>query len=259
MFRSISKYIYFSFIPFVLLGLLTVVLFAVQVIPTYYLWFTLIGWALIAGLGVEVGFHRMFSHGHYRAIPKWKENLILFLGCLGGQGSSLSWAALHRQHHKHTDKALDLHSPQVHSKWHAFFGWGLLVTEANNPINFKYVAGLLKKPNHAWFHEHHLLVLWLTPAVVALYDWKLALAALCLPTGVAILVNNLVNVVCHSKFWGNYRNYDTGDCSHNNFLLGLLSWGLGYHNNHHGNPALFLHGSKKWEVDPCVMFKFFLR
>lgn len=254
MLKSISKYSYFSFIPFTLLGVVTIALFSLQLIPAYYLLFTVVGWVLIAGLGVEVGMHRMFSHNHYPNISRWKENIILFLGCLGAQGSSISWAATHRQHHKYSDKEQDLHSPQIHSKWHAFFGWTHSITENNNSINFKYVANLLRKENHLWFHKHQLSILWGVPLLLCLYDWKLSLALVCLPAGISVFINNLINVVCHIKFIGNYRNYETNDCSQNNIFFGLFGWGLGYHNNHHKNPGSFLHKTKDWEIDPCAIF-----
>lgn len=255
MFKSISKYTYFSFIPFTLLGVITLLLLITKIIPVYYLWFTLIGWTLIAGLGVEVGFHRIFTHNSVKHLSVWLENIILFLGCLGGQGSSITWVAVHRQHHKFSDKDEDLHSPITHTKWHSFFGWTKNITENNNPIKFKYVVDLLKKPNHVWFHKHQLSLLWIVPMLVALYDWKLSLALICLPIAITIIVGNSVNVICHGNFIGNYRNHNTPDKSYNNIGVALISWGLGYHNNHHYEQRLFFQKTKKWEIDPCIIFK----
>lgn len=79
MLKNISKYSWFSFLPFSILGLLTIILFLLKIIPIYYLFFTLINWILVAGLGVAVGYHRIFSHNTHPNLPMWKENIILFL------------------------------------------------------------------------------------------------------------------------------------------------------------------------------------
>ena len=71
MFKNISRYSWFSFIPFIILGIVTITLFINSVIPLWYLWFTFLGWVCIAGLGVAVGFHRIFSHNTHPNLPKW--------------------------------------------------------------------------------------------------------------------------------------------------------------------------------------------
>ncbi len=251
--KNISKYTFFSFIPFLSLGILTIFLFFLKVIPLYYLYFAFIGWILIAGLGTEMGFHRIFSHKQYKNLPTWKENIILFLGSLGGQGSSITWASIHGQHHKYADKELDLHSPQTHSKWYSVFGWSFNITENNNPMNFKYSMDLIRKSNHEWFHKHQLKILWLTPLIVALFDWKLSLSLIIFPSAISAFITNFINLSGHSNFIGNYRNYDIDNCSQNNVIIGMLSWGLGYHNNHHYDPTKFI-SCKWWEFDPCVIF-----
>lgn len=263
MFKSISKYTYFSFIPFFILGVVTVVLLILKVIPAYYLLFTLVSWVLISGLGVAAGYHRIFSHKNYAGMPTWKENIILFFGALSGQGSSISWTAIHRgYHHLHTDTDRDLHSP-IHGKWYAFFTWATKITEENLVINMKYAVDLLRKPNHVWFHKNQLRILWLTPLIIALFDWQLSLMICCLPTAISLLSDNLVNVYGHTKNMFGYRNYNTNDLSQNNLILGYLGWGQGWHNNHHAHPAGYDFGSgisgKWWEWDPCKIFIPFLK
>lgn len=262
MFKDISKYTWFSFIPFVTLGLVTIILLALEIIPTSYLWFTLIGWALIPGLGVAVGYHRVFSHKTHPNLPKWKENALLFFGTLSGEGSSITWAAIHRgYHHRYSDTSKDLHSPVAHTPWHAFFGWTTLITEST-PVNLRTAVDLLRKPNHVWFHDNQMKILWLTPLVIALIDWKLSLTMLCLPTCLALLQDNVVNIVGHMKVLIGYRNFETDDQSQNNFLYGYLGWGQGWHNNHHHAPAEYDFGTgvsgKWWEFDPCRLFLPFL-
>jgi fatty-acid desaturase len=256
--KTISKSFWFQFVPAMILGLLTIGLFITGVIPLYYLFFTLIMWILVCGLGIAVGYHRVFSHRTH-IVPTWKENVMLFFATFAGQGASIFWIALHRgYHHPKSDTKKDLHSPVAYSKFNSFIGWQYKITEANNPVNLKYAVDLLRKPNHMWMHKHYLKVLWGVPLVVALFNWQFALAAFCLVTFIGSLQDNLVNVFGHTKAWMGYRNFETNDNSQNNILLGYLCWGQGWHNNHHHAPASYDFGSgvsgKWWEWDPCRIF-----
>jgi stearoyl-CoA desaturase (delta-9 desaturase) len=263
MFKNISKYSYLSFIPFQILGIITVILFSLKIIPPYYLIFTFINWVLISGLGVAIGYHRVFSHNTHPNITKWKENILLFFGCLSGQGSAITWSAIHRgYHHKFSDLDKDIHSPKK-GLFHAFFGWTLKITENNlDIINLKWAGPILRKKNHLWFHRHQMKILWSVPLICSIVDWKLSLALFCLPTALSLLQDNLVNVFGHIKSVMGYRNFNTDDNSHNNIILGYLGWGQGWHNNHHYNPKSFDFGSgisgKWWEFDPCKIFLKFL-
>lgn len=262
MFKTISKYAWFSFVPFLAMSLLTIdMLIAGQIHPAYLIG-TFVMWCLVSGLGIAVGYHRVFSHKTH-SLPAWKENIIMFFAALGGQGSSITWTAIHRgYHHRFSDKEGDLHSPVVHGRWHAFFGWTLNITEDSNIINMRYAVDLLRKPNHLWFHKWHFHIQWGVPLIVALFDWHAALCWFCLPTGMSLLQDNLINVFGHEKAFLGYRNYDTDDNSHNNMLLGYLAWGQGWHNNHHQHPAAYDFGTgtsgKWWEYDPCRIFLPFL-
>lgn len=263
MFDNISKYSWFSFVPMISLGILTIVLLITGVIPLWYLILSFIGWVGIAGLGVAVGYHRIFSHNTHPNLPRWKENIILFLGTLSGQGSSLSWAAIHRgYHHKYSDTAQDLHSP-IHGKFYAFFTWATKITPNNVGFNMKYASNLIKKSNHIWFHNNQFKILWGMPLLVALVDWKLSLILFCLPSTISLLQDNLINVLGHVKGYIGYRNFETNDNSQNNPILGYIGWGQGWHNNHHYDPKSYDFGTaisgKWWEFDPCKIFLPFLK
>lgn len=259
---NISKSFWLQFVPAMLFGLTSIILLLLGIIPVYYLFVTFIMWILVCGLGIAVGYHRVFSHKTHQ-LPVWKENIIMFLAVFAGQGGSIFWAAMHRgYHHPHSDTKKDLHSPLAYDKKTAFVGWYLKITEANNPINIKYAVDLLRKPNHVWFHKNHLKILWITPLAVAFVDWKLALTAFWLVTMIGSLQDNLVNVYGHVKGLVGYRNFETRDNSQNNPILGYFAWGQGWHNNHHYAPASFDFGSgvsgKWWEYDPCRIFKILL-
>ena len=76
--QTISKSFWFQFVPAWIFGLTTIGLLIAKIIPTYYLMATFVMWVLVCGLGIAVGYHRVFSHRTYQ-LPKWKENIILFL------------------------------------------------------------------------------------------------------------------------------------------------------------------------------------
>lgn len=261
MLKNISKYAWFSFVPFMAISAVTISLLFNGVISPWYLCGTFVVWCLVSGLGVAVGYHRVFAHKTHD-LPVWKQNILLFFATLSGQGSSITWTAIHRgYHHRGSDTDHDLHTPKK-GIWYAFFGWTLQITEAANIINMKYAIDLLRKPNHVWFHKHQMRILWAVPLFVALFDWKLALTCIALPTGLSLLQDNCVNVFGHVKALVGYRNFVTNDNSQNNFILGYFGWGQGWHNNHHAQPASYDFGTsvsgKWWEFDPCRMFLPFL-
>lgn len=263
MFRGISKSFWFQFVPAMVLGIFTIVLLILGIIPVYYLIATFIMWILVSGLGVAVGYHRIFSHRTHK-LSTWKENIILFFAAFAAQGASVFWVALHRgYHHPYPESKIDIHSPVVYGWLESFVGWQYKVTEENQPVNIKYAVDLLRKNNHLWFHKHQLKVLWGVPIIVSLFNWELALTAFCLVSFISALQDNLVNVFGHIKGKIGYRNFDTNDNSHNNFILGYLGWGQGWHNNHHAYPANYDFGTgtsgKWWEWDPCNIFKPFLK
>jgi stearoyl-CoA desaturase (delta-9 desaturase) len=73
-----------------------------------------------------------------------------------------------------------------------------------------------------------------------------------------LLQDNLINILGHTKALIGYRNFNTADHSFNNLIMGFLTWGQGWHNNHHHAPGSYDFGrgvsSKWWEIDPCLIF-----
>jgi len=263
LYQNKSLSLWYMIYPAFIIGFVTVYLLSVGVIPLYYLLVTFVMWILSCGLGIAVGYHRVFSHRTH-VLPAWKENVIMSFAVFSGQGSSIFWTALHRgYHHQYTDTDRDIHSPISKGIWTSFIGWYSLITEKNSPVKLKYAIDLLKKRNHRWFSKHHLKILWWTPLLVAIFDWKLALTGFWLVTMIGVLQDNGVNVLGHIKAFIGYRNFNTKDNSQNNIILGYLGWGQGWHNNHHHNPKSFDFGKgvsgKWWEWDPCNIFLPFLK
>lgn len=249
-------------VPTISLGILTIFLLSIGVIPLYYLLATLIMWIMVSGLGIAVGYHRVFSHRTH-VLPTWKENIILFFATFAGQGTVIFWVAVHRgYHHPYTDTDKDLHSPVTKGIWTSFMGWLNLTKSNSHSINVKYAVDLLRKPNCKWFFRNYYRLFFGVPLILALANWQLALCMFMLPATISLLQDNSVNVFGHLKSVIGYRNFNTSDNSHNNIILGYLAWGQGWHNNHHHDPKSFNFGKgisgKWWEIDPCIIFLLFL-
>lgn len=259
--KNFPKGTVFGYIPVLLMfPAILYLIFSGDIEPIYYI-ATFIGWILICGLGIAAGYHRVFAHKTHE-LPVWKENIVLFLASLGGQGSSIMWTALHRgYHHAHTDTTKDLHSP-VNGFYQSFIGYTVKMTEVSKIPNYKYAIDLVKKSNHLWFHKHQLKLQWGVPLFLALFDWKLAVMLILLPMCISLIGDNIVNVLGHSRLPLGYRVGNTNDNSHNNPILFFLCWGQAWHNGHHYKPSIYAHGKyvsgKWWEFDLCVIFLPFL-
>ncbi len=219
------------------------------------------GMYALTGLGVTVGFHRLFTHRSFQAVRPLKWALAV-LGSMAAQGPLLTWVAVHRRHHRHSDREDDPHSPHSHGGGvrgvlmgflHAHVGWML---KPHPTDQARYVRDLRR--DHVlrrisdWFGAWVALGL-LLPAVAGgllTGSWPGALLGL-LWGGLARMfvlhhVTWSVNSVCH--LWGG-RPFGSDDQSRNNPLFGILGFGEGWHNNHHAFPSSARHGLRWWEFD----------
>ena len=212
----------------------------------------IVGWILIEGVGVAVTLHRYVSHKSFVA-KKWAEPIMLWLACLSLQGSPLGWAAVHRgSHHKYSDTDNDAHTPRK-GKWYAWHAW---LYDWDKYFNPKYAIDLLKDPKHVFIAKHYNMIVLGTYFVVALISWKLLLFGFLIPAALSLYQESTINVVCHSGNLG-YRNFDLKDDSRNVPVMGWLTWGQGWHNNHHEKASAYdfgttVSGNKK-EFDPSLM------
>lgn len=207
----------------------------------------LVFWALFAGCGIGVAFHRYFAHKSFKT-KRWIGRLFSIFGCFGIQGSPAFWVSLHRgYHHRFSDTTPDLHSP-IHGKFHSYFGW--LLTVDDNNMTIKYAGDMLRDKFQIKLHDHYFLVVWATFILVALLSWKIALFAMLPAMLLTFHQEMFVNCFLHLKGWG-YRNFDTADNSTNVWLYGILFWGIGFHNNHHGKPNDYNFGHLPHEIDAC--------
>lgn len=216
---------------------------------------------LLTGLGITVGFHRLFTHKSFET-PAAIKFIFGVLGSMAVQGSLFQWVAFHRSHHQHSDKADDPHSPHLHGDtfmgmvrgfWFSHMGWFFRPFPQEM---MRYVKDLNQSPMLR--QVSNLFFVWVAigliiPAVVGFFligGWLGALLGLLWGGFVRIFfvhhVTWSINSVCH--LWG-FQTYDSNDESRNNFLFGLLGLGEGWHNNHHAFPTSARHGLKWWQID----------
>lgn len=203
-------------------------------------------WAITAAVyfvtgcfGMTMTYHRLLSHKSWDA-PRWFEIFGTLCATYGLTGSSIGWVAVHREHHHHTDKEGDPHSPKhkgfIAVQWLSMF-------EQPNP---RYAMHLIKDPFHLWLHKHYFLVQAAIIAVLVMIDPSALIYAYLTPAAILWNAGSLINTLTHMI---GYRNHDTKDDSTNIWWLGYLMWGEGWHNNHHNSPSNARFGEKWWEFD----------
>jgi len=206
-------------------------------------------YALVA-LGVTVGFHRMLTHRSFRPHPAVKF-VLLVLGSMAVEGPAIDWAATHIKHHALADREGDPHSP-LDGFFHAHLGWVFESATADPNV---YCRNLVNDPIVSFVSRTFLLWAVLAFAIPfgvggLLGGWAGALTGL-LWGGLVrqFLTHHVtwsVNSVCHT--FGR-REFETTDRSRNEWVVGLLAFGEGWHNNHHAFPRSAFHGLHWWQFD----------
>jgi stearoyl-CoA desaturase (Delta-9 desaturase) len=217
----------------------------------------------LTGLGVTVGFHRLFTHRSFKTGRALRFTLAAF-GSAAIEGPLIEWVSNHRKHHAFSDETGDPHSPQHHGAGvrgtlrgllHAHVGWILRGDALATPE--RYAKDLLADPVARFVDRTFLLWtlagLALPFALGAALTGSLAGALTALLWGGAVRIFLLhhatfsINSLCH--FFGR-RPYRTGDESRNLAWLALPTLGEAWHNNHHAFPSSARHGQTLWQLDP---------
>jgi stearoyl-CoA desaturase (delta-9 desaturase) len=221
----------------------------------------LVGMYLATGLGITIGYHRLFTHKSFETNRVFKA-VFAVLGSMAVEGPLFTWVATHRRHHQHSDNEQDPHSPHLHGHgftgllkgmWHSHCGW---VFDRTYPRLNAYIPDLMKSRLLTWISKTFplwVLIGLLLPALLGgllTMTWSGALLGF-IWGGLAriFLVHHVtwsINSVCH--LWGS-RPYRSHDESRNNVVFGVLALGEGWHNNHHAFPASARHGLAWWQVD----------
>jgi stearoyl-CoA desaturase (delta-9 desaturase) len=203
---------------------------------------------LTLSIGICLGYHRFLSHKSMR-LRTPVEFFVTLCGVLSGEGTPLAWASTHRLHHQQSDKEGDPHSP-LDGPWWSHIMW-LFVKHTpaeKDALYRRYVPELKDRPVLQMFERTYGL--WLIGTGVILFaigGWPMLLWGLCARMTFAYHSTWFVNSATH--LWG-YRNYDTRDESRNLWWVAVVSYGEGWHNNHHAHPANARAGHKWYEIDP---------
>jgi fatty-acid desaturase len=204
-------------------------------------------WWISGSLGIGMGYHRLLTHRGYKT-TKWLEYVMTTCGTLALEGGPIAWVATHRIHHQNTDKPGDPHSPQDGGFW-AHMGWIVTGRAMHNDSGelLPFVPDLRKDRFQLWISKWHWVPLALLAlALFAIGGWPFLLWGIFFRTVIGLHSTWLVNSATH--MWGSQR-FPTGDASTNNFWVAMLTFGEGWHNNHHATPQAARHGIAWYEFD----------
>lgn len=227
---------------------------------------------LLAGLGVNLGYHRVLTHRSLK-LPKWLERTLVALALPAG--TPVQWVGNHRYHHAHTDTPLDPHSPLHRGFWYAHVGWYLgsdnvflcVLYSVSGPLRMLIDAWMRPRTNQefnalapdvsadAWYRQisrpwpyaaaMHLH--FLVPVLAAWYLWGIRGFAVVWLTFTALYnMGDAIDSISH--MFGNELSGQP-DQSRNSFVMGLLILGEGWHANHHRFPWSAKHGLARGEFD----------
>lgn len=211
---------------------------------------------LTGGIGVTLSYHRLLTHRSFKAHPIVSFTST-YLACLALQGGPVSWVGTHRHHHKYSDQPEDAHTPMTGGFWWAHLWWNFFRhPDLDTPEKLRRLTPDLHAEPMMMFFEKHFFGLFLLTAVVlcgiAYYIGGPSLAISWFVWGFALRTvyswhtTWLVNSATH--VWG-YQNYHLKDDSRNLWWVALLTYGEGWHNNHHSDPRSASHGHLWFEFD----------
>jgi stearoyl-CoA desaturase (delta-9 desaturase) len=253
-----------TIIPFLMLGFV-----AWQLWGDWLHWSDFVVFAVVyipTGLGITVGFHRLFTHRSFKTGPAMRA-VIGALGSAAIEGPIISWVADHRKHHAFSDKEGDPHSPHVgHGEgvvgqfkgfFHAHIGWLFIHTQRGNKERF--APDLLKDPVVRFIDR--TFVLWAVVGLAIPFGLGVAIGGTVLAGLSGLLwggamrilvlhhVTYSINSLCH--MFGK-RDFETTDESRNLAWLALPTFGEAWHNSHHAFPSSAVHGMKGKQLDPSA-------
>ena len=212
---------------------------------------------IAGGLGISMGYHRLHTHRGFKT-SKWFEYFLAICGTLTLEGGPIFWVATHRLHHQYSDQEDDPHTPRVSGFW-AHLGW-IMFGEAHHNDTARmarYAPDLAKDPFYRWLTTYHWVPLTVLGfSLLAIGGWGLVNWAIFLRVVLGLHATWLVNSATH--MWGG-RRFATTDDSRNLWWVALLTFGEGWHNNHHAHPTSARHGLAWYEFDPTWMLLKLLR
>lgn len=220
--------------------------------PSTFSWgmvlMTVILYNVICGFGISMGYHRLLTHKGFETSKAFYYFLAI-MGTLNFQGGPIMWVGTHRVHHRDSDTEHDPHSPR-----HGFLWAHLLWCVAHDPFgrDCSMAAKDLKKDRGMVFLDKYFWVpsLVLAGVLFAIGGWPAVVWGMGVRVVFTYHATWLVNSASHT--WG-YKNFKTKDDSKNNWWVALISFGEGWHNNHHAHQRSARHGMRWFEFDPTYL------
>jgi fatty-acid desaturase len=203
-------------------------------------------------LGITLTYHRLLAHRTF-AVPKWLERGLTTLAALAMQGGPIKWSAQHRMHHANPDTQKDPHN-SLRGFFFCHVGWTLVYKPEfdDADIHRKFARDIYNDGYYRWLETvmgQFLPQVALAIVLYAIGGVGMVLWGVCLRMVLVYHGTWFVNSATH--FFG-YRNYDMPDQSRNTWWVALLTFGEGWHNNHHAHQHYAEAGHKWWEFDPTM-------
>ncbi|KAM0034867.1 putative fatty acid desaturase domain, acyl-CoA desaturase [Helianthus debilis subsp. tardiflorus] len=205
-------------------------------------------YVLCGVFGITMSYHRNLAHRSFR-LPKWLEYTFVYFGVLYFQRDPIYWVSMHRYHHQYVDSEKDPHSPTF-GFWFSHMGWlfdsGYILEKYQERKN---VEDLKSQVFYRFIQRSYVLHLFVYVTLVYAFGgftylvWVVGVA-----TTWGYHATFFVNSACH--IWGN-QSWNTGDLSKNNWWVALITFGEGWHNNHHAFEYSARHGLEWWQIDIC--------
>jgi len=226
--------------------------------PSNFSW-TAVGVAVFfhwvtGGLGITLGFHRLVTHRSFQT-PKWLEYFFVLCGTLSCQGGPINWIGIHRLHHLHSDENLDPHDSNK-GFWWSHMGWMLYQNPADTDIP-RVTKDISGDPVYQFLQNYFIPIQVVLGLILyALGGWPFVVWGIFVRVVAVFHCTWFVNSATH-KF--GYRTYESEDRSTNCWWVALVTYGEGWHNNHHAFQYSARHGLKWWEIDLTWMTIQFLQ
>ncbi len=202
------------------------------------------------GLGITLGLHRLVSHRSFQT-PKWLEYFLVFCASLACQGGPIEWVGLHRHHHAYSDQANDHHNSNK-GFWWSHMAWMFYDVPARSELP-RFTKDIIDDPIYQFFEKYFLVVqaglgvlLYALGELTGFGGWSFVVWGIFVRLVAVYHCTWFVNSATH-KF--GYRSHESGDASTNCWWVALLTYGEGWHNNHHAYQYSARHGLQWWEFD----------
>ena len=204
-------------------------------------------WWVAGSWGIGMGYHRLLTHRGFKA-PRWLEFFLTACGSLAMQSGPLAWVTTHRIHHAFTETDKDPHSPRGGTYW-SHIGWIFRGTAQNQSWATvqRYSPDLVRHRFHVLLDKYYYVPTIAVAAILfAVGGPGMVLWGVFLRVVFGWHSTWLVNSATH--LWGS-RRFETRDDSRNNALIAAITFGEGWHNNHHAYPRSAKHGLGRFEFD----------